>query len=69
MEMSGQLHTPATLAPGKRPSYPLVRRLDGPQNQSRHSGKEKNPCPSWELHQERLSKITQNLSQDFYCPY
>jgi hypothetical protein len=27
MEVSGQLHDPAALPPGKRPLYPLVRRL------------------------------------------
>jgi hypothetical protein len=33
---SGQLHAPATLAPGKQPWYPLDRRLGGPQNRSEH---------------------------------
>jgi len=44
MEVSGQLHTPASLNPeGMSPWYPLVRRLDGPQSLSGRSGEEKNP--------------------------
>jgi len=31
MEVSGQLHTPTTLPPGKEPWYPLDRRLGGPK--------------------------------------
>jgi len=42
MEVSGQLHAPAALPPGKRPWYPLDRRLGGPQIQSGHGGEEKN---------------------------
>jgi hypothetical protein len=32
MEVSGQLHTPVTLLPGKSPWYTLDKRLGGPQN-------------------------------------
>jgi hypothetical protein len=42
MEVCGQLHTPATLPPGKASQYPLERRLGGPQHQSGYSGEEKN---------------------------
>jgi hypothetical protein len=42
MEVSGQLHAPATLLPGKKPLVPAVRRLGGPQSQSGCSGEEKN---------------------------
>jgi hypothetical protein len=45
MEVSGQLHTLATLPWGMYPWYPLNRRLGGPQNQSGHGGKEKNSRP------------------------
>jgi hypothetical protein len=31
MEVSGQLHAPAALPPGKSPRYPFYRRLGGPQ--------------------------------------
>jgi hypothetical protein len=41
MEGSGQLHTPAALPPGKRPRYPLERRLGGPQNRSGRRVEEK----------------------------
>jgi hypothetical protein len=34
MEVSGQLHSPAALTPGKSTLYPLDRRLDEPQNRS-----------------------------------
>jgi hypothetical protein len=45
MEMSGQLHAPAALLPGKEPSYPLDRRLGGPQNRSGRGCEEKNFQP------------------------
>jgi len=43
--VSGQLHVPATLPQGKRPQYPLDRRLGGRQSRSGRSGEEKNPQP------------------------
>jgi len=42
MEVSGHLHTPAALTPGKEPLNPLDRRLGGPQNRSELGGEEKN---------------------------
>jgi hypothetical protein len=42
MELSGQLHAPATVPLKKEPQYPLDRRLGGPQSQSAHCGNEKN---------------------------
>jgi hypothetical protein len=42
MEMSGQLHAPAALHPGKSPWYPLDGRLGGPNNRSERDGEEKN---------------------------
>jgi hypothetical protein len=45
MEVSGQLHAPATLLSGKEPQYPLDRRLDGPQGRSGRGGEEKNSQP------------------------
>jgi hypothetical protein len=41
MEVSGQLHAPATLLQGKEPQYPLNRRLCGPQSLSGIFEKEK----------------------------
>jgi hypothetical protein len=51
MEVSGQLHAPATLPPGKNPCCPLDRRLEGPQSWSGRGGEEKNShhCPCQEL--------------------
>jgi len=42
MEVSGQLHTPAALSPGRSPWYPMDRRLGGPQSWAGCSGEEKN---------------------------
>jgi hypothetical protein len=45
-EVSGQLHAPAALPPGKSPCYLLDRSLGGPQSRSGHSsGEEKIPSP------------------------
>jgi hypothetical protein len=38
MEISGQLHAPATLPPGKKHQYPSDRRLDGPYSQYERAG-------------------------------
>jgi hypothetical protein len=45
MEVSGQLHDPAALHPGKEPLVPLDRRLGGPQSRSGRGGEEKNSQP------------------------
>jgi hypothetical protein len=42
MEVSSELHAPATLSPGKEPRYPLDRRLGGPQSRSGDGDEEKN---------------------------
>jgi hypothetical protein len=36
--MSGQLHAPAALPPGKSPWYPFYRKLGGPQSRSGRYG-------------------------------
>jgi hypothetical protein len=47
MEVSGQLHAPTALLPGKEPRYPLDRRLDVPHARFEHSGEEKKvPAPA-----------------------
>jgi hypothetical protein len=43
MEVSGQLHAPAALLPGKE--HPLDMRLDVPQSRSGRGGEEKIPQP------------------------
>jgi len=46
MEVSGQLHAPASLLPGIEHLVPLDRRLCEPQSRSGHSdGEEKNSQP------------------------
>jgi hypothetical protein len=44
--VSGQLHAPAALPPGKSPRYPFYRRLGGPQSRSGRYGEVKNFYPS-----------------------
>jgi len=44
MEVSGQLHPPTALIPGKEPRDPLGGRLGGPQSRSGRGGEEKNTC-------------------------
>jgi hypothetical protein len=39
--VSGQLHAPAALPPGKSPRYPFYRRLGGPQSRSGRCGEVK----------------------------
>jgi hypothetical protein len=61
MEVSGQLHAPAALPPGKSPRYLLDRRLGGPQSRSGRGGEEKNsqPLPGLEppAHLARSSEL------------
>jgi hypothetical protein len=61
MEVSGQLHAPAALPPGKSPWYPLDRRLGGPQSQSGRGGEEKNWNPP--IIQSVVQRFTAELSR------
>jgi hypothetical protein len=45
MDVSGQLHAPAALLPGKDSLYPVDRRLGVPQCRSGRGGEEKNSQP------------------------
>jgi hypothetical protein len=45
MKVSGQFYAPAALPQGKRPWYPLDRKLGGPQSRSGRGGEEKNSQP------------------------
>jgi hypothetical protein len=45
MEVSGKLHAPATLPPGKEPVYTLDSRLGGLQSRSGRGGDGKNSQP------------------------
>jgi hypothetical protein len=42
MEVSGQIHGPDALPPGKETLYPLYRRLGGSQSRCGRGGEEKN---------------------------
>jgi hypothetical protein len=63
MEVSGQLHAPAALPPGKNPWYPFDRRLGGPQSRSGRGGEEKIS----QAHRESNSRtpIVQPLTQRY----
>jgi hypothetical protein len=54
LEVSGQLHIPAVFLQGKRPWYPLDRRLNGLQNRSGHGGEKKFPVPAGTRTPDRL---------------
>jgi hypothetical protein len=45
MEVSGQLHYPAALPPGKDPPVPIGYEMGGPQSRSGCGGEEKNSQP------------------------
>jgi hypothetical protein len=45
MEVGGQFHGPAALAPVKNPQYPVDRRLSGLQKRSERSGEEIKSIP------------------------
>jgi hypothetical protein len=67
MEVSGQLHAPATLPQGKSPQYPLDRRLGTSQSLSGRGCKEKNsqPLPGFEfpIFQPVAQRYTTELSR------
>jgi hypothetical protein len=56
MEVSGQLHAPAALPPGKSPWYPLDRSLGGPQSRSGRGGFRKIPSTRWESNPDRPAR-------------
>jgi hypothetical protein len=45
MEVSGEIHAPAALLPGKEPLYPLDRRMGGSQSRSGRGGEKQNSQP------------------------
>jgi hypothetical protein len=49
MAVSGQIHAPAALIPGKETLYPLTRRLSRPQSRSGRGGEEKKEISSFPL--------------------
>jgi hypothetical protein len=45
MEVSGQLHAPTALPPGKERLVPFQQEAGGPQNRSERGGEKKNSQP------------------------
>jgi hypothetical protein len=64
VEMSGQLHAPATPPQGKSPCYPLDRSLGGPQNGSGRSGEEKNSQPQPGLEPPLIQSVAQRYTTE-----
>jgi len=59
MQLSGQIHSPVALLPGKSPLYPLDRRLHGFQIRSGRGGDEKKShyCPCLELNPGQVRSL------------
>jgi hypothetical protein len=49
MEVSGQLHAPVALPPGKDPRCQMDRKMGGPQSRSGRGGKGENSRPPKEI--------------------
>jgi len=71
MEVSGQIHTPAALPPGKEPRYQLARRLAGPETVWTWWRREKNLCPFGETNAGKVpwNRLQQVFPQLNYFPY
>jgi hypothetical protein len=66
MEVSGQLHAPAALHPGKSSWYPFDKRLAGLQNWSGRGGDEKNSEPLAELEPPIIQSVAQPYTTELY---
>jgi hypothetical protein len=66
MEVSGQLHAPAALLPGKE--YPLNRRLGEPQSRSWRGGEEKNSQPLPGLESAINQPVIQRCTTELWLP-
>jgi hypothetical protein len=64
MEVSGQLHAPAALPPGKEPWYPLHRKLGGSQSRSGRGGEEKDCQPLLRLEPSMFQPVAQCYTTD-----
>jgi hypothetical protein len=64
MEMSGQLHAPAALAPGKEP---LDRSLGGLQSRTGRYGEEKNSGPFPGLEPPTIQPVAQSYTIELSC--
>jgi hypothetical protein len=70
MEVSGQLHAPAALTPKERVpgTYPLDRRLGGPQSRSGRVGEEKNSQPLPGLETSIIQPVEQRYGTESSLP-
>jgi hypothetical protein len=66
MQVSGQLHSPAALSPGKEPRYLLDRRLSGPQNRSGLGGEEKNSQPQPGFEPPIILPVAQSYTTELF---
>jgi hypothetical protein len=64
MEVTGQLHAPAALPPGKDPGYLIDRRLGGPQSRSGRGGEEKNSQPLPGLEPPIIQPVAQRYTTE-----
>jgi hypothetical protein len=63
MKVSGQLHAPAALPPGKEPLVP-IRRLGGHQNVSERDGEENNSQPLPGLEPSIIQAVAQRYTTE-----
>jgi len=45
LKVGSELHSSATLIPGKEFTVPMDKQMGGPQSQSEHNSEERNLCP------------------------
>jgi hypothetical protein len=62
--VSGQLHTPAALSPGKGPWYPLDMKLGGPQSRSGRGAEENNWKPLLGLEPPIIQPVAQSYTAE-----
>jgi hypothetical protein len=66
--VSGQLHAPDVLPPGKSPWYPMHKRLGGHQSRSGHGGEEKNSQPLPRLEPPIIQPVAQRYTTELFGP-
>jgi hypothetical protein len=64
MEVSGQLHAPAALPPGKEPLVPTVQEAGWAQSRPQHGGEEKNSQPLLELEPPVIQPVAQRYTTE-----
>jgi hypothetical protein len=62
MEVSGQFHAPVTVPEGKKPCFPLYRRLGGPQGLSGSGVEDENPQPLPGLEPPTIQPVAQRYT-------